>query len=661
MIPSWTIHPNGAFDLTTPSFSLRNCFPALDHEPIHPVSLTIDRSEKSTSVRYNLITGSLVLTFLTTDTGLTLQSQLIGNTSAPHWVHPFASGRIENIHRFFRQGIGFSGPTGFIDLEFNDIPFAYESYLITGLLGKSGETLTISAHEHHRFLQKSHLENRLQHRQFRNREVDRNVAYFEAGFSTERIPLPSGELTLPDLHFRLGEKEYDTLHATAQEIAAATHARSTTRPCYHWCSWYDRGPFFTHADLIQFFDGLTTVKDPLQVVQIDFGYSAYGDWLVPNDRWPHGIQGAFDEIQKRGYKPGIWVGPFMVGSRSQLAQQHPDWLLKNLDGKPHADWEKYDGTAEDEETYVLDTSHPEAMKYLGEVFATLKKWGARFFKTDFLEWGYKDSTRFQRHTPGQTSAQYFCDSMRTIRTAIGDDSYWLACISYFPPMLGFADGMRVASDVGHVWNTHGGTGNDGVGGGIENMLQETHATQYFNNVFWQNDPDVTFLRDFHIGMNDTEIEALAFWNGILGGSVNTSDAIGSLPPRRLALWRFIQPQETPWTARLPFWAQRRPFYVAVRSYEKLNTWAVLILNPTRAKLTEHYLVKDLIGQKTAHFHAWGPSGAKSLGPKTELTEILPGHSANLYYASLDNSPPPPTLTLAGKHRLFKPILFGKAQ
>jgi len=648
MYLSWDVHSNGAFDLIAPSFSLRNCFPAIDHEPIHPVHFAIDRSGKDMKVRYDLVGGSLILNFITTDEGLSLACQLVGFSAAPHWVHPLAGGRIEGIHRFFRQGIGFSGPTGFIDLDFNDQPFAYESYLVTGLLGKSGETLTVAAHDHHHFLQKCHLENRLHRRQFRNREVDRNIAYFEAGFSTERIPLPSGELTLPPLHFRLGEKEFATLRATAKEIATATHARNNNPPCYHWCSWYNRGPFLTHAELVQFLDGLTAVKDATRFVQIDDGYATYGDWLIPNERWPHGIKGAFEEIKKRGYKPGIWVGPFMVGSRSQLARQHPDWLLKDLSGKPHADWKKYDGTANDEETYVLDTSHPEAMKYLGEVFSTLKNWGAQVFKTDFLEWGFKDSTQYKRHTPGKTSAQYFCDAMRTIRNAIGEDAYWLACISYFPPMLGFADGMRVASDVGHVWSTQGGTGNDGVGGGIENMLQETHATQYFNNVFWQNDPDVTFLRDFHIDMNDTEIEALAYWNGILGSSINTSDPIGTLPPQRLALWRFIRPQDTPWTAQLPFWTERRPFYVAARTYETLGTWAVLILNPTRTKLTEHYIVRDLIGHDSAHFFAWSPSGAKALGPKQELTESLPGHSANLYYVSLENTPPPPTLTLGGR-------------
>ncbi|MGE5557992.1 MAG: hypothetical protein ACM3WV_05195 [Bacillota bacterium] len=55
----------------------------------------------------------------------------------------------------------------------------------------------------------------------------------------------------------------------------------------------------------------------------------------------------------------------------------------------------------------MDTSHPEAFAYLRHVFRTLRKWGAVFYKIDFLDWGFKDSTKVKRHAPGKTSMQYF--------------------------------------------------------------------------------------------------------------------------------------------------------------------------------------------------------------------------------------------------------------
>src|SRR5690606_29401920 len=206
---------------------------------------------------------------------------------------------------------------------------------------------------------------------------------------------------------------------------------------------------------------------------------------------------------------------FMVGSRSVLARDHPEWLLRGLDGRPIPKWRRYDGSGTpgslDEETYILDTSHPDALAYIENVFRTLHQWGARMFKTDFVEWGYIDSTKVLRARPGRTSAQYYSEVMQRIRAAIGD-SYWLGCIAYFAPMIGWCDGMRVSSDVGVKWDAAGGTGNDGVGGGIPNAIEETHGCHFFHNVFWQNDPDVTFFREQHIELSQAEVESLAYWN-----------------------------------------------------------------------------------------------------------------------------------------------------
>jgi hypothetical protein len=277
----------------------------------------------------------------------------------------------------------------------------------------------------------------------------------------------------------------------------------------------------------------------------------------------------------------------------------------------------------------------------------MRGWGVRFFKTDFLEWGFRDSTRFARHTPGKTGAQYFDDVMKAIRESIGDDSYWLGCITYFAPSVGYMDGMRMTSDVGLKWGLAGGVGNDGVGGGTPNMIEESYATLYMNNVLWQNDPDVVYVRDWHIELSENEFRSLAAWAGVLGHSVNTSDEIGDLPPQRLAWWRWIRPSNEPWTARLPYFGRTCPLRVAVRDYPDANGQAVLALNDKPSAVTTVLQLRDLTGQQSAAVYRWSPEGADLLGTLDRLLLELDAHHSELLFVSRDGNAPPRDLNLGG--------------
>ncbi len=50
-------------------------------------------------------------------------------------------------------------------------------------------------------------------------------------------------------------------------------------------------------------------KPPIRYFQIDAGYfPSTGDWLECTERFPLGLQEAFERINQAGYLPGIWVG-----------------------------------------------------------------------------------------------------------------------------------------------------------------------------------------------------------------------------------------------------------------------------------------------------------------------------------------------------------------
>lgn len=599
--------------------------PSLDGSPIKPVKIEATPAR----VVYHLAQGVMELALERGDDGWILKSSLRGLGQSPHWFHPLAGGRLEGVHQLFRTGIGFSGPTGFL------APGDMDSHLVTGLSAASGAMLVVSARDTTRFVQTCHVERRAHRWNFRNREVEREALLFEAGFRVEGIPLPAGGLDLPDLHFTVGDSPAVALKAEAVRIGQAMAARTHQPRSYSYCSWYYRGPYFDRGDLDALLAGLRTDPQPLTAIQIDDGYSPFqGDWLDGNERWPGGLPAAFAAIQASGYTPGIWVAPFMVGSRSRVACEHPDWLLCWTDGSRVTEWRHYDGSKLEEEHYVLDTSHPGARAHLRNVFATLHSWGARMFKIDFLEWGHRDSSRVRRHAPGRTSHEWFRDAISLIRETVGEDSRILGCISFFAPAIGLVDAMRVSSDVGPVWGARG-TGPHGSEGGFSNSIEEMAGCHWFNGLWWENDPDVVFLRDFHTRLAAGEMEALALWCGMMGGSVVTSCPLERLSPSRRELWRFIRPELTASPATMPGWERMGPPRTVVRPIPGGRAWAVLLLNDGTSPALTRHLVADWIGVPEATLFRWEAGQTTPLGCHREYLSDLPGHRAELLFVSTE--------------------------
>jgi hypothetical protein len=205
---------------------------------------------------------------------------------------------------------------------------------------------------------------------------DKHPLTVSTRYALEKVN-PKNESLLP-LRLMIRQDLEESLNTAAAIIGKAMKARQVMPPAYFWCSWYYSYQNFDQAQLEENLEGMrkTGLINELQYVQIDAGYfSSPGDWLIFNERYPKGLKGAFDTIKSFGLRPGIWVAPFMVGNRSELYKKHPDWLLRQSDGSFLCPWQWYNEPKpwgyQDEEYYVLDTSHPEAMEYLGSVFRTL--------------------------------------------------------------------------------------------------------------------------------------------------------------------------------------------------------------------------------------------------------------------------------------------------
>lgn len=664
----FTIHPDGRFDLRFGTLALCDCRPGIDDAAIH--AQRIESTENR--ITYHLARGTLTLGFEPGKNGAPWQltTELSGMAAAPHIVAPIFDARLDRAASFYHQGLGFGGPSGVTRLA---VPatvqgrplnvqepdrtrerFPITSYVTAALLDESGRALTFGATDHRDFLQRSVVRRREYAYGLSNRRLSRLQFTLEILFETESIALPERRLTLPALQFHTAASAHDGLEALAREIGNAMECRGAAvnanakPPTYHYCSWYHCDTSFDRSALEDLLHGLTVLpeKPRLDTIQIDASYFEHaGDWLEPSRSYPNGMREAAQRIHAAGYVPGIWVAPFMVGNRSRIAREHPDWLLRGLDGQPIRRWQSYLGRREwglsDEEVLPLDTSHPDAFAFLREVFRTFRAWGFGFYKTDFMDWGLYDSGTVRRHTPGKTGLQYLRDVLRMIREEIGEESYWLGCILPFPPALGLVDGMRIGNDVPAVWSQ----------ASAGNMIQEMLCDQYFNNVWWQNDPDVLYLREFSTFLSRDQKESLALLAALSGGSLNTSDPIHELGPEGRQLWDFLEPTGQHFVGGVPDWERQvdTSFPTPLKRLTRIDSrgnLTLLLFNASTEPRTEcvSFAESGLPGKSRAF--VWSASGATPLAdgqPTDQIVLRLAPHQSRLLYLSRDGSPPPKQL------------------
>ena len=93
--------------------------------------------------------------------------------------------------------------------------------------------------------------------------------------------------------------------------------------------------------------------------------TSLGDWEVDPDVYPDGLKPVADLVHQLGMQFGLWFEPEMVSLDSNLARQHPDWLLGNPDSIPSPAGISY------RQQYVLDLANPAAFGYIFDRISAL--------------------------------------------------------------------------------------------------------------------------------------------------------------------------------------------------------------------------------------------------------------------------------------------------
>jgi len=633
--PEWILHNDGTFDLITDDIQLMNCRPTIDGQSIFVRNTFMGDSPKGKRIIYELDKGFVMLDLKSNNGSVFIGAELSTISRAPFWFCPLGEARIEGANRFFKQGLGTGGRSGIIgfpesftqntDNTVEEHAWSYDSYLVTGLISEENNTLALGAYGHYDFLQKSSVFNRPHRRGLKDKFPENENIFMESGFVMENIPLKDNFIKLPDIYFIYGNQPFKTLRQMAWNISENMVARNDTNTSYHWSSFPQYKNDFSMDLLSQQLQTLDELKPkiPIRTILIESNFCDYGDWMSTNDKWPRTMEKPAREIFQRGYRAGITISPFLVIDASRLFKNHQSWLIRDMGKKPIPEFKDETGNT----FYSLDCSNPEVQRYIARVFRYFRKMGYTFFKINNLNSGLKDSSGIRRYDSEKTSVQIFVDILNIIREEIGAGSYWLADEAPYAPLIGFVDGVCVSDPVADKWTDN-----------MRDMLHETYSCQYFNDIFWQNDPGVINLCSDSHEMNKEEIKSIALWNGILGGVVYTSEKFSALNEESLNLFRFLQNSLRPQSAEIPCLADGEKFKVLVYSYKSPKSWGVLFLNDTEEEMEEQFDISNLVGEKNCWVCLWDPFAAGiNFGKMQSVTINLRKHESRLLYLSMNKN------------------------
>lgn len=101
--------------------------------------------------------------------------------------------------------------------------------------------------------------------------------------------------------------------------------------------------------------------------------SGLGDWQISDEAWPQGLKPLVEHVHALGMEFGLWFEPEMMNVDSDLARQHPEWILGDGAG----------GAPEHRNQRVLDLCAPGAWDYLyNAISALVEDLGIAYLKWD---------------------------------------------------------------------------------------------------------------------------------------------------------------------------------------------------------------------------------------------------------------------------------------
>ncbi len=348
------------------------------------------------------------------------------------------------------------------------------------------------------------------------------------------LPVNSGEsLSSERLMFAVGHDYHAQLEQYGRTVRRLHQARVEAATPIGWWSWtayyfgVSQGSMGTNADWLA--ENLKQLG--YTYFQIDEGYQyARGEYMTADgSRFPQGIAHMADWVRHDGLTFGLWTAPFEVSERAWVYQNHPEWLVHNAAGSlihiGHV-------TEKKDPLFVLDTTHPGAQEYLRQTYTTLRDWGVRFIKMDFMDDTAIEGSYFRPHTTALEAQRI---GLSIIRKAAGEGVVLDKDGSAMLNPVGLVDAGRISQDTGHTFEA------------TRDAASGVAARYYMNRNFFIADPDAFTVstqtvddQSWHGGQRPLtldEAQVSIALSAVSGGMFEIGDDLPTLgsSPERLSL------------------------------------------------------------------------------------------------------------------------------
>lgn len=334
----------------------------------------------------------------------------------------------------------------------------------------------------------------------------------------EGKPIKPGEtLQFEKFVIETGKNWQDMLFSYGEQIAKVHNIKEKEIGKWKgWGSWDYFGHDFTIGDIQSNMQQMKALNVGANVIQLDASWwIKRGDYLETRSNLPGGMKGVAKLITDNGFIPGLHLDGFRGISEANVFKEHPDWFLKDQDGKTIFSAYSRNGIAE--KRVYFDYSNPAACAYIRNVLKIMTTdWGYKYIKVDFLWYGLNRNILAQQKDPAlleivafdttMTSMERSRAGLKAMREGIGD-AFFLGCSSAFGPNYGLVDGLRTGPDINPRYESY-----------------RTHALQNAGNFFLnktvvQTDADYIVVRN-----KDDEDSTRAQGRNKFGGDVTLNEA-----------------------------------------------------------------------------------------------------------------------------------------
>jgi len=354
---------------------------------------------------------------------------------------------------------------------------------------------------------------------------------------------PGETLALGDFVLETGADPLALLNAHGRRLKTRNRFADPIGPLANWCSWYPYRLGVTEELVLATARAARAhnlEKLGLRFIQVDLGWEKDNipSFFEENERFANGLGWLSAGLRHEGFDLGVWVGVLCIAENHPVAQEHPEWLLRGPNGKPHNNynwfWEPFCPI------YALDVSHPGAQQWLRENFTRLAAKGVRFVKWDFAGVVTGKDLR-GRHDPKCVNPR----AREAVRTAFRIAHEALESTGEKAVMIDCSGTDLAAAGIAEINYANMDTGNAGLGWRHLREVYTSYACHLFKHHFALLQPSC-LLAGLPGTLEEARIRATLTFMG--AGHVDLGDDLTNLPEDRWAvLLATLPPNDRPAT------------------------------------------------------------------------------------------------------------------